>query len=56
MLDINPFLTQLEQLLSSPIRIPNRSLAPATGSAFGNPPPNSVFSVKGIWPSENGRI
>ena len=52
MLDVNPFLQQLEQLLSSPIRIPNRSLGPASQ---GNPPPNTVFSVKGIWSTEQGK-
>ena len=52
MLDVNPFLQQLEQLLSSPIRIPNRSLGP---TSQGNPPPNTVFSVKGIWSTEQGK-
>uniref|UniRef100_A0A914XD68 Uncharacterized protein n=1 Tax=Plectus sambesii TaxID=2011161 RepID=A0A914XD68_9BILA len=53
MLNMDSFLMQLEALLSSPIKIPGTSVLPYPGSS--NRPRHSVFSVKGIWASDDDR-
>ncbi|CAD6196286.1 unnamed protein product [Caenorhabditis auriculariae] len=50
-LNMNPYLRQLERLLSQPIRIPGAPFNPLMGTRMRQ----SIFSVRNIWNSEEER-
>ncbi|MFH4976832.1 hypothetical protein AB6A40_003541 [Gnathostoma spinigerum] len=50
MLDMRPFLAQLDKLLAMPIKIPSSSLLQYPGSS--NKTRHSIFSVKAVWTNE----